>query len=247
MRNRPRTIKLKPKSDYGPVTIALCVVFGVVFLFESYVDGGGLWRISAQTAGRLGANAGILTLGQEEYWRLLTATLLHGGLIHVGFNTYAMLIIGSALEKTLGPGWVVGPFAFSGLTGSLLSAFANTPNVPSLGASGGIFGLVAMAAAISFLAPRLVGFSRNVLVQWLIFALAIGFVAGFDNWGHIGGIVGGGLAALPAIGLKDRPEVVQKLGYAFGAVGALALVAAVVLGAPTILASISSGTIPVAR
>lgn len=230
MPQQRRSIQLKPKSEYGPVTIALCVVFGAVFLLESYADGGGLWNISAPTLGRLGGNAPLITLGHGEYWRLVTATLMHGGLIHVGFNTYAMLIIGSAIERTLGPGWVLGPFAFSGITGSLLSAFANPPNVVAIGASGGIFGLIAMAAAISYLAPRLVGFSRNVLVQWLIFALAIGFVAGFDNWGHIGGIAGGGVCALVAVPLKSRPDVVRNVGMAGGALGALILLGAVGIG-----------------
>ncbi len=232
-----RRIDLQPKSQYGPATIALCVVFGVVYLLNSYVDGGSLWGISPQTLGKLGGNAPLVTLGHGEYWRLVTATLMHGGLLHIAFNTYAMLIIGSAIEKTLGPGWVLGPFTFSGITGSILSAFANPANVVAIGASGGIFGLVAMAAAISYLAPRLAGFSRNVLVQWLIFALAIGFVAGFDNWGHIGGIVGGGVCALAAVALKSRPDVVRKLGTGAGAVGVLVMVGASFLGIQSIAAN----------
>lgn len=233
--NQNRQIRIRQKSQYGPATIALCVVFGIVYLLESYVDGGGLLNISTDTLTYLGGNKPLLTLGQGEYWRMMTATLMHGGLLHIGFNTYAMVIIGSAIEKTMGPGWVVGPFVFSGITGSMLSAFGIPANVVSIGASGGIFGLVAMAAVISFLAPRLAGFARNVLVQWLIFALAIGFVAGFDNWGHIGGIVGGAVCGLVAVALKSRPDVVRKLGWAGGAVGVLVMVVGVGMGAQAIL------------
>lgn len=229
-------VPIRQSSQYGPVTIALCVVFGVVFLIESYVDGGGLWQVSAPTLGKLGGNAPVLTLQHGEYWRLMTAALMHGGLLHIAFNSYAMLIIGSAIEKTLGPGWVLGPFVFSGITGSVVSAYANPPNIVAIGASGGIFGLVAMAAAISFLAPRLAGFSRSVLVQWLIFALALGVVAGFDNWGHIGGILGGGLCALGAVALKNRPDVVRTLGTGAGIVGVLVMVGSVLLAARHILA-----------
>jgi rhomboid protease GluP len=234
--NQNARARIRQPSQYGPVTIALCVVFGVVFLIESYVDGGGLWNITPRTLGELGGNAPVLTLGQGELWRLVTAALMHGGLLHIAFNTYAMLIIGSAIERTLGPGWVLGPFAFSGITGSALSAYANPSNVVAIGASGGIFGLVAMAAAISYLAPRLAGFSRSVLVQWLVFALALGVVAGFDNWGHAGGIVGGGLCALVAAALKQQPMIVRKIGMAGGAVGVIVMVVSVVFAVRSYLA-----------
>lgn len=52
--NQNRQIRIRQKSQYGPATIALCVVFGIIYLLESYVDGGGLWKISAQTLGALG-------------------------------------------------------------------------------------------------------------------------------------------------------------------------------------------------
>jgi len=228
--------RIRRTAQYGPVTIALSVVFGVVFLVESYVDGGGLWQISASTLGKLGGNAPVLTFGEGQWWRLVTAALMHGGLLHIAFNTYANLIIGSAIEKTLGPGWVLGPFVFSAITGSLLSAYANPANVVAIGASGGIFGLVAMAAAISYLAPRLVGFSRSVLVQWLVFALAIGVVAGFDNWGHVGGIVGGAICALVVALFKRQPVWVRKVGWVGAALGALVMAGSVAMAAQHYLA-----------
>lgn len=231
MRNRswPQRARTK-ETTYGRATIALCVVFGIVFLFEAYVGGGSLWDIKPQVLAALGGNTPGDTLVRGEWWRLVTATLMHGGILHVAFNTYAMLIIGSALEKTIGPGWMLGPFAVSGITGSIVSASFNPPNVVSVGASGGVFGLVAMAALLSYLAPRIVAFSREVLVQWLIFALVIGFAAGFDNAGHIGGIIGGALCALPVIALRTKPETVRTVGWAFGAVGLIVLVAGAGLG-----------------
>ena len=225
---------------YGTVTTAICVVFGVVYLVECYVGGGALWDISPQVLIGLGGNLSILSLGQGQYWRLFVSALLHGGLLHVAFNTYAMLIIGSAIEKKLNAGWTVGAFVFSGMIGSLLSAYASRANVVAIGASGGIVGLVAMAAALSYLAPRLVWFSRNVLVQWLVFSVVIGLVPGVDFWGHIGGIAGGALCALVAAACKRQPEVVRKIGLVVGAVGLIVAAGSVLLAVQSVLALLSN-------
>jgi len=205
------------------------VVFGVVFAAEAYADGGSLWRISVSTLGWLGGNAPKLTIGDNQWWRLVTAGLMHDGLLHIGFNVYAMLMVGSAVERAIGPGWVVGAFVFSAITGNLLSASANAPNIVAIGASGGIFGLVAMAAAMSYLAPRLAWFHRGVLTQMLVFSLAIGFVAGFDNWGHIGGVVGGALCALIAVACRRQPDTFRLIGKIGGAAGLVTAVVCVAL------------------
>ncbi len=223
------------KTHYGPVTSALCVVFGVIFLFEAYVDGGRLMGLDANVLAALGGNTKTATLDKGEYWRLVTAALMHGNILHIGFNTYAMLIIGSAIEKTLGAGWVLGAFTLSSITGSLVSAYFHPPHIVAIGASGGILGLVAMAAVISYLAPRLAGFSRSALMQWLVFALVIGLAPGLDNWGHFGGIAGGVFAFLPALAVRNKPDLVKKMGYVGGAVGLVVMVLSVGLDAQNLL------------
>lgn len=205
------------------MTIVMCALFGLVYVAEVMADGGALWHISVPTLKGLGGNVPELTFGDQQCWRLVTAALLHAGILHIGFNSYAMYIIGTAIERTLGAGWMVGCFVFSGITGSLLSGYANPPKVVAIGASGGIFGLVAMAAVTAYLAPRLTGFARKVLVQWLVFALAIGVVGGFDNWGHVGGIVGGAVCGLVVAMLKKKPQQVRQFGRVMGVLGAVVI------------------------
>jgi len=81
-----------------------------------------------------------------------------------------------------------------------------------------------------------VGFSRSVLVQWLVFALAIGVVAGFDNWGHVGGIVGGAICALVVALFKRQPVWVRKVGWVGAALGALVMAGSVAMAAQHYLA-----------
>lgn len=226
-------------SHYGRATVALCVVFALVYLVECWAAGS-LMSVSAPVLGQLGGNVAAYTFGQGQYWRLVTAALMHGGLLHIGFNTYAMLLIGSALERTLGVGWMVGPFVFSAITGSLLSGLANPANVVAIGASGGIFGLVAMAATLSYLAPQLTGFSRSVLVQWLLFSLMIGVVGGFDNWGHIGGILGGAICAFVVAQFKRTPSRARRMGKAVGAIGVVVMAVSVLAAIQFQLATLRS-------
>ena len=233
--NPQRSVTARRKTAYGPATIAMSVVFAAVFVIELLADGQGSWRIQAQTLGVLGGNAPNLTIGMQQYWRLVTAVFMHGDMLHIAMNTYAFLILGSAIERTLGPGWMVGTTVLSGVTGNVLSAYGHASNVVAIGASGGIFGLLAMAAALTWLAPRLTGFPRSVLMQWLVFGLAIGLVAGFDNWGHFGGIAGGGICAVAAAAFKNQRERLRPVGTAFGAIATVVAVISIGMAARHVL------------
>jgi rhomboid protease GluP len=139
------------------------------------------------------------------------------------------------MERSLGAGWMLTGFMVSAVLGNVVSALGNPPGVVAIGASGGVLGLVAMAAALTWFAPRLTGFSKSILVQWLVFALAVGFVAGFDNWGHIGGAIGGAACAGAAALLKDRRDALRLAGLVGGALGLLAAVLGLVLAAYNLL------------
>ena len=87
----------------------------------------------------LGAKVDVLISG-GDYWRLFTATLLHGGILHLLFNLYALYALGPMLEAYMGHTRFVAIYILGGLYGSLAS-YAFTDNV-SVGASGAIFGVV---------------------------------------------------------------------------------------------------------
>ncbi len=139
-----------------------------------------------------------------EYWRLLTVALVHGSIIHLGFNMYALWIIGPIVEALYGPVRFLGVYLVCAAAGSAAS-FATSAN-PAVGASGAVFGLFgALLVADRVHKPALTRNARNLTVQigMLIgINLVIGFsIPGIDNAAHIGGLLAGaalGFLLVPA-------------------------------------------------
>lgn len=133
-----------------------------------------------------------------EYWRLLTAPWLHGGVDHLVGNGIALFILGMVSEAAFGRAQFVVLYVLSGLAGSVVSLAVSVG--PSVGASGAIFGLQAAAIVLFrghrerlLVRDRRVGF---VLIVWAIFSIAGGLMDPFiDNGAHIGGALGGALIA----------------------------------------------------
>ncbi|NLJ41448.1 MAG: rhomboid family intramembrane serine protease [Clostridiales bacterium] len=153
---------------------------------------------------------GLIAMGQ--YWRMLTAMFLHVGLLHLFFNSYALYIYGPVVEKLFGKVKFIIIYLISGLMGNLLS-YLFSPN-PAAGASGAIFGL--MGSLLYFRKERKRVFQK-VFGPGLLIVIGINLVYGFtqqgiDNWGHIGGLIGG-FAIGCALGLyKDsRKQYKRKI------------------------------------
>ncbi|NLN70048.1 MAG: rhomboid family intramembrane serine protease [Chloroflexi bacterium] len=133
---------------------------------------------------------------QGQVWRLLTPALLHGGILHLVMNMYALFIIGSRLERFYGPKRFLLLYVLSAFAGNVFS-FVFTP-APSLGASTAIFGIFAAEGILIYQNRRLFGQMRTRqaitnLALILTMNLAFGFIASvmIDNMGHIGGLLGG--------------------------------------------------------
>jgi rhomboid protease GluP len=144
---------------------------------------------------RWGANWGPLTL-TGEWWRLLSCVFVHGGIIHIGFNMWCLWELGQLAESLYGRWTYLAIYLLCGIGSSLTSVFWH-PGVPSVGASGAIFGLAgAMIAAFKlgeFSVPRaaLSGTLRS-LGAFVIFNLIFGAMIGVtDNAAHIGGLITG--------------------------------------------------------
>jgi membrane associated rhomboid family serine protease/Flp pilus assembly protein TadD len=142
-----------------------------------------------------GANYGPLTLGGQE-WRLLTSMFLHGGLFHIFFNMWCLWDLGSLCESLYGHTTFAAVYLVSGIGASLASVWWH-PAVPSVGASGAIFGIVGALIASNYLGefsmPRfaVAGHLRSVLV-FAGYALIFGAMSGrTDNAAHIGGLITG--------------------------------------------------------
>ncbi len=144
------------------------------------------------------ANYGPATL-HGQWWRLVTSMFLHGGLLHLAMNAWALYQLAGLFEIWLGPLALLLVYFISGIAGSLASAFITSG--PSVGASGAIFGL--LGALIGFLLKhrgRLTPQAKSLLMQlvgWAAINVIFGFsVKGIDNAAHLGGCAAGFLCGL---------------------------------------------------
>ncbi|RIK55871.1 MAG: rhomboid family intramembrane serine protease, partial [Chloroflexi bacterium] len=133
-----------------------------------------------------------------EVWRLFTAMFLHIGVIHLLFNLYALNALGPLVEGYFGHIRFLIIYLLGGLFGSLAS-YAFSP-LPSAGASGAIFAL-AGATTIYFLRYREnFGARGRAILQNMLLVIGVNLIfglgaGGIDNWGHMGGLVGGAALA----------------------------------------------------
>ena len=131
-------------------------------------------------------------IADGEWYRLITASFVHAGLLHFLFNMYALWILGQSLEPVLGRWRFIALYIISALGGSMVSLLYLPPGVASVGASGAIFGLF---GAVFVVTRRFGGDIRGILVL-LGINLLIGFVfPGIDWRAHLGGLVTGAVLA----------------------------------------------------
>ncbi len=193
----------------------------------------------------LGAKINQYIQNNGEYWRFFTPMLLHANILHIGFNMYALYIFGPNLERFYGHYRFLGLYVLAGFAGNVLS-FMFSPSA-SLGASTAIFGLIAAEGIFIYRNRFLHGENvRSMLMNigiLVVFNLALGLSPGIDNWGHLGGLLGGAAFAWfagplfkltgmpPSLSLTDnRPTWVQWLALAavfafFAAVAAWVIIA----------------------
>jgi len=125
---------------------------------------------------------------QGQYWRLFTVALVHGGFFHLGFNLYALHILGTPVEQFFGRTRYIIILLVSLVSGSLASALFNNPYIASVGASGMVFGLFGALALIS----ARVGVEWRGIIGIVLINFALGFIIGGVDWrAHVGGLLGG--------------------------------------------------------
>jgi membrane associated rhomboid family serine protease len=133
-----------------------------------------------------------------EYWRLLTVTLVHGGLLHLLLNMFALWIVGPLAEALYGRSVFLAIYLLSALGGSIAS-YLFFPN-PSVGASGAVFGLFGLIFAATYFHKPALGRQARALTSQIGVLIVINLVIGFgiggfariDNAAHVGGLLVGG-------------------------------------------------------
>jgi rhomboid protease GluP len=193
-----------------PLTVALIALLGVIFAIEAAMEVPES-RDAIVAAGALEA----ASVAAGQYWRLVSATFLHGSFEHLVANVVALLILGMVAEHAFGRGQFALLYLGSGVAGSLLSLL--TSPGPSVGASGAIFGLQGAAIVLFrrhrdrlLLRDRRIGF---VLLVWALLSIAGGVFSPYiDNGAHVGGALAGALIArrLHPVVLEPMPDAQRR-------------------------------------
>jgi len=198
------TVRFRPT-----VTITLIALNALVYLAMG-LSGVSWTEPSIVHAVQWGADFGPLTVG-GEWWRALTSTFVHFGIIHIGFNMWCLWSLGSSLELYMGRKTYTVVYFLSGLTASLTS-IAWDPWRVSAGASGAIFGVA--GAFLSYLyfkkAPMDPQQVRQKIKSLLIFIgynLVYGAAGSVDNSAHMGGLVAGLILGSLAPAILRRADV----------------------------------------
>lgn len=197
-----------------------------------------------------GANVGLFVLADHQWWRLVTSTFVHSGIIHIATNMWCLYNLGLLGEPLMGAFGVVAAYLLTGVVGNLLSVALHPGvvsggrildyGVISVGASGAVFGLAGVL--IPLLGSKLLPVDRTEVARLrrsVIYFAVLNFVIGFgadafnspiriDNMAHLGGFLSGmllGVLLVPKLG-TDRQLWIRRQWLAFGSVLLLVLLSA---------------------
>ena len=224
-------------ENEAPATTALLIanilMFGVTWMASMARGQQGfsvLFGFNSEALYRLGM--GIPFRYDDFNWyRMLTAMYLHGGLIHIGFNMMALMNIGPAVEQVYGSARYFFCYTVCGFCGAVLSATFSA--APSVGASGAILGLIGLLLAITTRrGGAYMSALRGRLISSVVSIFAIGlFFSGLrtDNWAHFGGLAAGFLLGRILVDREPLNSRERNKAYALGWTAFAAVLAAFVL------------------
>jgi len=225
----PRAIE---RRDPGPIlgglipqahfvtSMILLINFGLyaaTALYSARTGNGGWVDIDGQTLIAFGGKVRAAILGYGQWWRLVTAGFLHGGLFHILMNSWVLFDVGAQVEQIYGARRLIVIYFASTVCGFLASTFWS--NSLSIGASAGLFGLIGAMIAVGVRHKGSFGHAiRGLYIRWAIYGLMIGLLPGIDNAAHIGGLAAGFacgyLAGLPSIVENFTEKVWRIASYA---------------------------------
>lgn len=209
------------QANSSPATFALIGTCVAVYLLEIASASGGL-NTSANT---MISNFGLqgLAVNSGEWYRLITGGFLHAGLLHLGFNMFALYFLGRILEPSIGTPRFLCVYFASLLAGSFGAILLSDNLAVTVGASGAVFGIF----GATFVIAR--GRGMNTIAREIGLVLGINLVItfaipGISIGGHLGGLAGGVLCGLLIVaGERGKLGSSAKL-LEYGSFGAIALV-----------------------
>ena len=184
----PGAVPVSLPASSPRVTYSILGITVVVFLLQLLTQ----FTLGYDLLVGLGAKAND-AIRAGQLWRFFTPMLLHGSILHIGFNMYALYIFGMGLERRYGHGRFLLLYILGGFAGAVFSFVFSSAY--SIGASGAIFGLIGAEGVFLYQNRKLFG-SRvrgalNNVIFVVVINLFLGLQPGIDNWGHIGGLMGG--------------------------------------------------------
>ena len=193
----------RPSFQTAPVSFTIMAVTAAIFVTGLLSPEADRWLFQTFAQANFLVAAG-------EWWRIFTAALLHGGMMHILFNMYALYLFGPRLEQQVGsPAFAAIYVATAGTGGMVSYAFGDFGQV-SIGASGAIFGLLGAWMFVAWKMRSTPGgramFNQLGILLAINLALPL-FVGGIDWRAHVGGLAGGILIAwLWSIFAVGRPN-----------------------------------------
>jgi len=199
-------------NDLGfvPFVMSTCAIIYVLTLIFSRggINQGGIFGLLAPTGLALvlfGGTSPQLVFDYGRWWTIISASWLHGGLLHIGMNMYAMSFLGPAVAEMYGPARLVIIYTAGGIAGFALSVFwgAFMPAIPLMGSGrnltiGASACLTGLLGAIYYYGHRGgSSMARSYAMNSILMILLQGFLLQgiINNWAHVGGLAGGYVAA----------------------------------------------------
>lgn len=196
-----RRESFKEYLTYYPITSGIIAMNIIMFLLME-LSGSAESNLTLLRFGAMFDIAGFKT----EWWRFFTAMVLHGGLTHLIFNCFALLVFAPPLERLLGKWRYALYYVACGVIGNIASYWLHFDEYISVGASGAIYGVYGAYIYLAIFHKHLLDFGTRKTIQTIVI---IGFVyslfPGIDLWAHLGGFVGGfALMALMVMMIRRR-------------------------------------------
>jgi membrane associated rhomboid family serine protease len=236
-RDRTKVRTIRSASTATTVTQALIALNVIVFLVETAAGaslggggGGWIWNHGVLFGPSITSHAqfpqGFPYAGHDQYWRLITGGFLHDGLFHILVNMVSLYFVGSALEPGIGR-LNLGVIYFVSLLAGSFGALLFTPDSPTVGASGAIFGI--FGALIVVARSRGISIWQSGLGFFLILNLFISVsYAGISLGGHLGGLVAGLICGYLIVEVGERRRMKQLALAGCALVGVISVIGAIV-------------------
>lgn len=186
--SQPQAVMVKMPDTKPMVTYIIMGISVIIFILQE----GSKYMVGYDVPAMLGLKANELIM-QGQYWRLISPVLLHGSILHLLVNMYALYNFGPNLERSWGHGRFLTLYLIGALGGNVASFIFSAKY--SLGSSTAIFGLLGAEGVFLYQNKKLFGSHAQQalanIISVAVLNLIIGLNPGIDNWGHVGGLLGG--------------------------------------------------------